>query len=129
MRKLYDIEPGLSHREHRLAQKRAYYAANRERLLEEQREWRQDNKGLLKFLRQGYHYKNLYGLTVSDYDALWIEQIGKCAICDCVPQKELHVDHDHLTGRVRGLLCETCNRMLGRSMHFSRALSYLEVCF
>ena len=69
------------------------------------------------------HTSNLkckYGMTVEQYDALLVEQDGLCAICrrpESVIQqgtaKKLHVDHDHLTGVVRGLLCAACNKALG----------------
>lgn len=54
---------------------------------------------------------------MNDYDRLFSLQKGKCAIC-MQPQnssrnKALAVDHDHTTGKVRGLLCDTCNRALG----------------
>jgi Recombination endonuclease VII len=41
------------------------------------------------------------------------EQGGGCAICGAEPKtKRLHVDHDHKTGAVRGLLCFRCNRLI-----------------
>lgn len=56
-----------------------------------------------------------YGLTIEDYNALLEKQGGVCAICSnvCSTGKRLSVDHDHDTGRVRGLLCSTCNRGIG----------------
>jgi len=53
------------------------------------------------------------GLSLEDYDALLVAQGGGCAICGTTPKsRRLHVDHDHKTGKVRGLLCMRCNRAL-----------------
>lgn len=55
------------------------------------------------------------GLGVDDatYTALLEAQDGHCAICPNTPKtRRLHVDHDHATGSVRGLLCHRCNRAL-----------------
>lgn len=58
-----------------------------------------------------------YGITHDDYLRMYAEQEGRCAICS-VPFENLptrpHVDHDHETGRVRGLLCFNCNGGLGQ---------------
>ena len=54
-----------------------------------------------------YHLKRRYGLTADEVQELIDEQRGVCAICRERPAK--HVDHDHETGRVRGVLCFTCN--------------------
>jgi hypothetical protein len=51
-----------------------------------------------------------YGITGADFDAMVEAQGGTCAVCD---QKPEHVDHDHGTGRVRGILCFNCNQALG----------------
>ena len=56
------------------------------------------------------HLKRRYGITQEQYDALLRSQGGKCGICKCLPgRKRLCVDHDHATGRIRGLLCVRCN--------------------
>ena len=55
-----------------------------------------------------------YGLTQDDYDDLLKKQDGRCGICEFkVLDKKLVVDHCHLTGRVRGLLCTKCNVAIG----------------
>ena len=60
---------------------------------------------------KGYNLKK-YGITVVEYDAMFIRQGGSCAICEGPPGsvKGFHVDHDHQTNEVRGLLCHTCNQ-------------------
>jgi hypothetical protein len=61
--------------------------------------------------------KNRYGITEEQYDEMYEKQNGKCAICfkpaELKSKKRLNVDHDHSTGKVRGLLCSSCNRGLG----------------
>ena len=75
-------------------------------------------------------YKNSYGLTIAEYDELLVRQDGKCAICKLPPDKKrLCIDHDHKTGKVRGLLCDRCNLLLGRVYDdcsiLSSAIEYL----
>lgn len=53
-----------------------------------------------------------YGLTVEQYKILYDNQNGKCAICFKYFDK-LHIDHDHVTEIVRGLLCNDCNTGIG----------------
>lgn len=57
------------------------------------------------------HLKHTYGLSIEKWDALLAEQGGGCAICHRTDK--LHVDHDHDTREVRGILCGGCNRALG----------------
>jgi Recombination endonuclease VII len=55
-----------------------------------------------------------YGLSVGQYDMLLRIQNGVCALCRRPPKRiRLHVDHDHRTEVIRGLLCHRCNRGLG----------------
>jgi hypothetical protein len=59
--------------------------------------------------------QRLYGITVNQYLDILSSQNGVCKICykKCKTKSRLSVDHDHNTGRVRGLLCNRCNRALG----------------
>ena len=54
-----------------------------------------------------------YGLSADAYWTLWREQNGLCAICGEEPERDLVVDHCHMHGHVRGLLCGSCNSGLG----------------
>jgi len=77
--------------------------------------------------RYGYHLVTKYGLTLTEYDALIVAQGGCCAICE-KPSIKLVVDHNHKTGRVRGLLCGLCNTAIGileNSGWLSQATAYL----
>ena len=58
------------------------------------------------------HLKRKYGLTLVAYDGLLGSQGGGCAICG-KPDPD-NVDHDHVTGRVRGILCWNCNIAIGQ---------------
>jgi hypothetical protein len=74
--------------------------------------------------------RTIYGLTPAGYDELLASQGGVCAICGRPRGKNrLAVDHDHVTGRVRGLLCIRCNRGIapfeGRPEVFMRAAEYI----
>jgi hypothetical protein len=58
-----------------------------------------------------------YGVSRDQYRAAYFAQDGKCAIC-CQPERTARnhlpaVDHDHATGKFRGLLCSHCNRAIG----------------
>lgn len=91
------------------------------RLIEENRE---KNHGSVR----NYRFKLRYGITEAEVDAMFAEQNGACGICKEAPAA--HVDHDHATGRVRGLLCFNCNQALGnfrdRGDLMLLAIHYLE---
>ncbi len=75
--------------------------------------------------------KRLYGITLDTYNQMLDAQAGRCAICgSTLSSRSLDVDHDHDTGKVRGLLCQSCNHGIG---HFGdspeilrEAVAYLE---
>lgn len=61
--------------------------------------------------------KKRYNIDVSDYDKLLEEQGNACAICETTEpqgQGRFHIDHNHSTGEVRGLLCHNCNLGIGQ---------------
>lgn len=65
-----------------------------------------------------YSLKHKYRMTEADFDALLERQGGGCAVCGTTAPvgrgQQFHVDHDHATGVVRGLLCSECNTGLGK---------------
>ncbi len=77
---------------------------------------------------RNYHLKARYGITAAEYDAMLAAQGGLCAVCRERPAQ--HVDHDHVFGHVRGLLCSCCNQGLGNfrddAAHLRAAVDYLE---
>jgi len=68
-----------------------------------------------------------YGLTVDDFNKMLEDSEGKCAICE--RESKLVIDHCHSSGKVRGLLCQTCNKGLGlvydSRAYLYRAIQYL----
>ena len=102
------------------------------------KEWREKNRTTLRHHTKKCNLRRNYGLTVGDYEELKSSQGNVCAICgkaerlvrkDGTP-RELHVDHNHDTGKVRGLLCHYCNTGLGSFFEdetlFLKAVEYLK---
>jgi hypothetical protein len=60
-------------------------------------------------------YKKKYGITLEQFNQMFVDQGGVCAVCGKPPEigKKLSVDHDHETGQIRELLHPTCNFVLG----------------
>jgi hypothetical protein len=111
-----------------LAAKHERYMANPEAAKARTRRWQQENperyaenqrkhkeSGAKALSNRKSHLKRKYGMTIEDYDRMLEAQGGGCAICGRPPREDisLHVDHDHETGRIRGLLCFPCNNTLG----------------
>lgn len=67
--------------------------------------------------RKDYVLNYNYGISLKGYEEMFEEQDGKCAICESYEPNTkkgvFHVDHCHTTGKVRALLCHTCNIGLG----------------
>jgi len=79
------------------------------------------------------YLRRTYGITEAIYQCMLRVHEGRCWICEGLPKhnRNLHVDHDHKTGQVRGLLCWLCNKkLIGRHRRehvekFIRAGQYL----
>ncbi len=112
---------------------KAYYEANKEKWQERERLRREEDPEALKTknreaaarhranpentIRLRY-MKTRYGITPEQFLEMEKGQGGVCAICGGPPTgryKRFHVDHDHATGKVRGLLCFMCNILLGNA--------------
>lgn len=113
---------------------RKRYQLNSEQEKQRVREYDQANKDKVATRLRDRHLKRRYGLSQEDYDLILAEQNGRCAICGSEDPFDrwgkFHVDHDHLTGYVRGLLCSNCNIGLGQfkdnPMMLKQAIQYLE---
>lgn len=83
---------------------------------------RKNNPAIQKSIRKSKLWTQ-YGITLADYEKMFNKQSGVCAICGQPPlDKALVVDHDHKTGKVRGLLCCLCNTMLGFAAESTKVL-------
>ena len=74
-----------------------------------------------KRYNKNYKLKYRYGITIEQYEAMVEEQGNRCYICDKHRDEqrwELAVDHCHITGEVRKLLCVRCNALLGEIREF-----------
>jgi hypothetical protein len=69
--------------------------------------------GLNTTKRWAYNVSRRYNITVEGYLELLKQQNNKCAICGNKSERRLAVDHNHITGVVRALLCYPCNTILG----------------
>lgn len=71
-----------------------------------------------------------YGISSEEFDQMLKDQEGKCAICEKTDAKRYVVDHCHDNGHIRGILCATCNKALGKFNDnvegLQRAIDYLE---
>jgi hypothetical protein len=96
------------------ARKRALDPAKEAAYQKQYQAARKDKLGLARRL-------NTYGLTISAFDRMLVTQAHACVLClRAITGPTCHVDHCHVTGRVRGLLCGGCNTGLGHYERFAR---------
>ena len=100
--------------------RRQYYLDNQERCKEHMRQYNStpERKARHAVMSRQATLQRKYGITVEEYNDMLAAQGGKCKICGrtdsgSVATNHLAVDHCHTTGKVRGILCDPCNRGLG----------------
>ena len=129
-------------REKNAAWQRTYRAKNVEKYRASYRRWNMDNKDKINARAKLYRKRYRDKIAASkrrrkfgtDGRALWESQRGLCAICKVdlmtLTPKHRHLDHDHITKKVRGWLCYNCNHMIGKAKddpaRLQAAIKYLE---
>ena len=102
------------HKAHVAERTKEYHRRNYEKSLIWDQNYKRRHRVELQHRERSRRLRKYYGLTHEQYDQLKQEQDFRCAICGKLVE-QLCVDHDHETGRVRGLLCRACNLILGNA--------------
>lgn len=95
------------------------------------KDWRQKHPTKVKEIKRRSRLKQ-YGLTIETFNALLKKQHHQCKIClkPFEKSRDINIDHNHKTGKVRGLLCARCNPAIGSLMEdefiLARAIAYLK---
>ena len=125
----YNRQYHAEHKEELDKKKREHYANNKKKFSKRAKKYRADNAEKLKKAKKEYNathkketknrnLRNTYGITIEQYEEMFNVQKGNCAICGKHQneiKQPLNVDHDHKTNEIRGLLCNSCNKLLGDS--------------
>ena len=108
----HDMEKSDKKRAYDKEWSRQYYLKNKEKVNKRNREYRDNNLTV----NANNLLKKRYGITYEQYQEMCRDQDDRCKICG-IPSQDLsvrlHIDHCHTTGKIRGLLCQNCNRGLG----------------
>ena len=106
--------------------RKEYYLKHPGMLLQSARKYARRNRESINAYRWMGHLWRKYGMGVDGYHSL-VERFGeRCHCCRNIiaPRGQfVHVDHDHETGRVRGLVCHSCNMMIGYAKDSQKVLS------
>lgn len=137
-RKQYERERAARRRqdpEYREQQKR-YKQEHKDELHEYMLKWQRANRSKMHGYHDRSYLKRTYGITLEKFTEMLAVQGGACACCGRkpgdpgMPKRRFAVDHDHVTGKIRGILCFSCNvgiGSLGDSIEgLKKALAYLE---
>lgn len=111
------------------------YARDPEKMRDKSRRWREANPEAFKASAQRTNYKRLYNMSIEERDAKFAAQGFVCDACGTEKPGTVRgwgwaVDHDHATGKVRGIICLHCNVALGKvrdsTDHLRKLIAYLE---
>lgn len=116
------------HKEEILLRNKQYRESNKEKTSARNKKWYRANRDKMTEWDKRQKRLRRYGLTESGYQKMVADQNGKCAICG--RNEKLHIDHCHRTGKIRGLLCDFCNRFLLPGLEYRKeslaiAMNYL----
>lgn len=107
--------------------------SNFQKKADRHKKWRKDNPEAWKRAKKKAALKAAYGITLDQYEHKFKEQNGVCDICKKTPEERssrsrgLSVDHNHATGKIRGLLCHVCNTFLSvYEAHGDNVRAYME---
>ena len=128
--------------EQQRAYAKAHYEANKEAYKARAAAWKVANRAAKLESQRGTNLRLKYGIEPTDFEQMFLEQEGRCPLCfvEMVTgdtrqysgngARRACVDHDHETGKIRGILCNRCNRSIGLLRDdpaiLRRAADYLE---
>ena len=103
------------HREREIKKNKEWIKNNLEKHREHNRSYAKKHKERIKTYGRKWSIKKTYKISYEDWLKIWESQDGKCAICgeSFVKPSDAHTDHNHKTGKIRGLLCRNCNIAVG----------------
>lgn len=113
-----------------------YYQTHKIKIIGYKKKYEQSKKGKLSIRK--HNLKNKFNITLGQYDQMLEKQNGVCAICGELEtakdkyggMKRLAVDHNHKTDKIRALLCNNCNNMIGYAkeniIYLESAINYLK---
>ncbi len=119
-------------RERRREYQRRFRATHAAYGRERSKAWRYANPDKVKYMDRRGQLRRRYGLTPAEFEALVMQQEGMCKICRKLlePGRNTHVDHDHDTKVIRGVLCGQCNVLIGMAHNspgiLEQAITYLK---
>lgn len=121
----YGSKEERSQYEKELRQRNPKYA---QRQRDNANKWRKQFPEKKNYYDWAYHIKQHYGISAEEYKEMLINQGGGCKLCGRKPIKNrLPIDHNHSTGKVRGILCTPCNRAVGILEHnIDKLVEYLK---
>lgn len=140
----YNKQYHKDNREELLLKRKKDYANNKKKYSKRAKKYRTNNAEEIKKVKKQYtatHKKEIrnlnlkyaYGITIDQYEQMFNVQEGKCKICNKHQnelKQPLSVDHNHTTNKIRGLLCQNCNTILGHAKDnidiLQKAINYLK---